>query len=135
MNTKFVYASTRAKKIVGYSDDYATMSREDAEEKYLTIYRYYSSLIDEILSFYKKKDRGSVEFYDYISDLNHETEQHGCIVINTIRNYYWYLRNDKEKASGSLHMLWHHFFNFVIGVQAVEIFYYTIFQQLKGEKD
>ena len=101
---------------------------EDLDKFYFQILKYYLSISNEMIKWYMRHE--DHEFNDYQMSLQHETSSYGSNAINGIRNYVWYIRNDKKlQAESQRKIMLHNLYLFVIGVQSTEILYYEIFER------
>lgn len=127
----YIYATVGANDVV---DEFLDLLRnpyevEDLEKFYFQISNYYLKIANEMMIYYMRQNN-DWEFGQYQTNLQHETSAFGGTTINSIRNYVWYLRNDKKNlAEQQRKTLLHYLYLFIIGVQSTEILYYNIFKK------
>ncbi len=107
-------------------------NRGEAEEYYLVIHKYFSTLAGEMMKYYMNHEHFyNWEFAEYCENLTHETGHYGGNVINGVRNYEWYLTHDKSKVEEQKKSILHNLYLFILGVQSVEILYNEKFEEIK----
>jgi hypothetical protein len=101
---------------------------EELEAFYFKIERYFSSIANEMD---KYGMRNKWEFSSYATHLHHETGRFAGNFINTLRNWFWYVRNnEKQKAESTRKTMLDSLYMFCLGVGSTEILYNEIFSKI-----
>jgi hypothetical protein len=75
--------------------------------------------------------RNKWEFSSYSMHLHHETGRFAGNFINTLRNWFWYVRNnEKQKAESTRKTMLDSLYMFCLGVGSTEILYNEIFSKI-----